>query len=74
MPFYRHPEATGRENEITVIEDPSMVEEDENGALWPTFAFVDRFTIRAHPVIIDSLLQGAERLWTLDELLEELQD
>jgi len=73
MPLYRDPEATGRLDEITVIEDPGMVEVDETGALRPSFAFIDSFTVRAHPVIIDSLLEGAERLWSLDELLGDLE-
>jgi len=74
MPFYRHPEATGRPDEITVIEDSSMVEKDETGAWQPTFAFVDSLTIKAHPTIVDSLVEGAERLWTLEELLVDLEN
>ncbi len=73
MPLYRDPDATGRLDEITVIEDPGMVEKDESGAMRPTFAFIDSFTVRAHPVIIDSLLKDAERLWTLEELLADLE-
>ncbi len=72
MPLYRDPEATGRLDDITVIEDPGMVEQDASGAMRPTFAFIDSYTVRAHPVIIDSLLEDAERLWTLEELLAEL--
>ena len=72
MPLYRDPEATGRLDEITVIEDPSMTEQDASGAMRPTFAFIDSYTVRAHPVIIDSLLEDAERLWTMEELLAEL--
>lgn len=72
MPLYRDPEATGRLDEITVIEDPGMVEKDESGAMRPTFAFIDSLTVRAHPVIIDTLLEGAERLWTMEELLTDL--
>ena len=73
MPLYRDPEATGRLDEITVIEDPGMVEQDESGAMRPTFAFIDSFTVRAHPVIIDSLLEGAERLWSMEELLNNIE-
>jgi len=72
MPLYRDPDATGRLDEITVIEDPEMVEEDADGVLWPSFAFIDRLTIRAHPVIIDCLLEGTERLWSLEEVLTDL--
>ena len=72
MISYRDLEATGQQDEITVIEDPRMVEPDDSGALLPTFAFVDTHTIRAHPVIIDALIENAERLWTLDELLADL--
>ena len=72
MPLYRDPEATGQLDEITVIEDPSMVETAEDGTMRPTFKFIDSYTVRAHPVIIDSLLEDAERLWTLDELLPDL--
>jgi hypothetical protein len=72
MPLYRHPEATGRLDEITVIEDPDMVEADESGALRPSFAFIDRLTIRAHPAIMDALVESSERLWSLDEVLAGL--
>jgi hypothetical protein len=72
MPLYRDPEATGRLDEITVIEDPGMEERDEFGVMRPTFAFIDDLTVRAHPVIIDSLLEDAERLWTIDELLADV--
>ena len=74
MPLYRDPEATGGPDELTVIEDASMMEKDEAGAWRPTFAFIDRYTVRAHPVIVDSLLEGTERLWTLEELLGELEN
>ena len=73
MPFYRDPEASGQSDEITVIEDASMVEKDEDGTLKPTFAFIDSLTVKAHPVIIDSLIEDAERLWTLEELLADLE-
>ena len=72
MPSYRDSEATGQFDEITVIEDPGMVEQDDSGALLPTFAFIDTYTVCAHPVIIDALIENAERLWTLEELLADL--
>lgn len=73
MPLYRDPEATGQLDELTVIEDASMVEKDEDGYLKPTFAFIDSLTVKAHPVIIDSLIEDAERLWTLEDLLADLE-
>ena len=72
MPFYRDLEATGRLDEITVIEDPSMRKKDSSGEMLATFEWIDKFTIRAHPIIIDFLLQDAERLWKLEELLADL--
>ncbi len=72
MPQYRHQEASGRPDEITVIEDKKMVVKGEDGSLRPGFAFIDAYTVRAHPRIIDVLVDDAERLWTLDELLAEL--
>jgi hypothetical protein len=69
MPLYRHPGATGRLDEITVIEDPDMVEADESGALRPSYAFIDRLTVKAHPLIMDALVQGSERLWSVNEVL-----
>ena len=65
MPVYRHPEATGRPDEITVIEDPDMVERDASGALHPSFAFIDPLTVRAHPAIMDSLVEKSERLYEM---------
>ena len=73
MPQYRHMEAMGRTDEITVIEDPGMVAENEDGSVRPDFAFIDAYTVRAHPRIIDLLVNQSERLWTLDELLESLE-
>ena len=72
MPQYRHIESTGRTDEITVIEDPSMVAESADGTVRPDYAFIDPHTIRAHPQIIDALINQSERLWTLDEVLTEL--
>ena len=40
MPQYRHQEALGHPDEITVIEDKKMLVEDENGELCPGFAFM----------------------------------
>ena len=72
MPQYRHIESTGRTDEITVIEDPGMVAKSADGTFQPDYAFIDSHTIRAHPQIIDALINQSERLWTLDEVLTEL--
>ena len=74
MPHYRHIESTGRADEITVIEDPGMVTESADGTVRPDYAFIDPHTIRAHPRIIDALINQSERLWTLDELLNVLDE
>ncbi len=73
MPQYRHLQATGRDDEVTVIEDEQMVVTDGDGTAQPSFAFIDPYTIRAHPRIIDLLVRQSERLWTLDELLDSLR-
>ena len=49
-----------------------MLIEDENGDLCPGFAFIDAYTVRAHPRIIDALMGESERLWTLEEILADL--
>ncbi len=71
MPLYRHPEATGAPDEITVIEDREMfVQDEKTGNLKPRFEFIDAYTIKAHPLIVEALIIDAERLWTLDEVLD----
>ena len=69
MPQFRHKEAEGRPDEITVIEDKSMLFKDGKGIRSPGFEFIDSHTVKAHPFIIDALLVDAERLWTTDEVL-----
>ena len=71
MPHYRHRDATGAPGGITVIEDKGLSFKDSKGARSPGFEFIDSQTVRAHPLIIDFLLVGAERLWTMDELIHE---
>ena len=74
MPLYRHPEASGDPNEITVIEDRGMFTQDEEtGARQPGFEFIDSQTIKAHPLIVEALIIDAERLWTMDEILTGLE-
>ncbi len=64
MPLYRHVEASGAPDEITVIEDRGMLGRDQ-----PSFEFIDSHTIKAHPLIVEALIIDAERLWTLEEVL-----
>ena len=74
MPHYRYYEAQGSEDEITVIEDKSMFVKDQNGNWAPGFEFIDTQTVKAHPSIIDALLEDSERLWSMDEVLAEIVD
>ena len=66
--------ADGPREDILVIEDRTMVTLDAAGNLRPGFRFIDGHTVRAHPIIIDVLLnqEEAEPLWTMDELLRDL--
>ena len=74
MPPYRHSEASGEPDEITVIEDREMfVQDKETGAIRPRFEFIDSHTIKAHPLIIEALIVDAERLWTMDEVLAAIE-
>ena len=70
MPNYRYADTAGGFNEITVIEDKSMFVKDGKGNWSPGFEFIDSHTVKAHPFIIDALLVDAERLWTLDQILQ----
>ena len=72
MPQYRYKDAQGDADEITVIEDKSMFSKDVKGNWAPGFEFIDSRTVKAHPFIIDALLEDAERLWSMDEVLSEL--
>ncbi|NKB70401.1 MAG: hypothetical protein GKR89_25300 [Candidatus Latescibacteria bacterium] len=74
MPTYRHRDAWGHADEITVIEDEAMVEIDEDGEQLASFKFIDSNTVKAHPRIMDILLEEAERLWSIDEVLKGLGD
>lgn len=73
MRSYRDKEACGRPDDVVVIEDPSMVVVDESGNRWPDFRFIDNNTVRAHPLIVEALLEDAEPLWSLGEVLEECE-
>ncbi len=73
MAHYRYKDARGSSDEITVIEDKSMFTKDSQGNWAPGFEFIDRQTVKAHPFIIQVLLEDAERLWSMDELLDELE-
>ena len=61
--------------DITVIEDAAMVTEDEDGNALANYKFVDPYTIRAHPLIIEALLQDeeTEQVWTLEQILSDLE-
>lgn len=74
MAFYRDKSPWSDAEEIVVIEDSNMTAADEDGNPMPDFCFIDRFTVRAHPKIIDLLLEAdeAERIWSMDEVLGEL--
>ena len=72
MPQYRYKDAQGEADEITVIEDKSMFTKDNKGNWAPGFEFIDTRTVKAHPFIIEALLEDAERLWSMDEVLGEL--
>ena len=68
MPLYRHAEASGGPDDILVIEDREMLLRDQ-----PGFEFIDSRTIKAHPLIIEALIADSERLWTLEEILADVE-
>ena len=68
MPLYRHIACDGRADDIFIIEDPTM-ETKSDGCRGPGWYFVDRHTVKAHPAIIEALLESAERLWCIEEIL-----
>ena len=74
MPQYRYKDALGDADEITVIEDKGMYRTDVNGKWSPGFEFIDSHTVKAHPFIIEVLLEDAERLWSIDDILEGFDD
>ena len=69
MPLYRHAEASGAPDEILVIEDRGMLLRDQ-----PSFEFIDSHTIKAHPLIVEALIANSERLWTLEEILADVEE
>ena len=73
MAHYRYKDAQGSSDEIAFIEDKGMFTKDSNGNWAPGFEFIDQQTVKAHPFIIEVLLEDAERLWSIDELLEALE-
>ena len=74
MAYYRDKSPWNNSEEIVVIEDLNMVVPDDDGNEMPDFCFIDRNTVRAHPKIIDLLLEAdeAERVWSIEEILGEL--
>ena len=73
MPQYRYKDALGESDEITVIEDKGMYQTDANGNWSPGYKFIDSRTVMAHPFIIEVLLEDAERLWSIDDVLGALE-
>ncbi len=58
-----------RQQEIVVIEDKSVFIKDPKTGKWkPGHTSTDSHTLRAHPFVIDSLLQDCERLWSMDDM------
>ena len=57
------------------IEDAAMVTQDEDGNALASYKFVDRYTIRAHPLIVDALLEDeeTEQVWTMNQILSSLE-
>ena len=47
---------------------------DANGNWSPGYEFIDSRTVKAHPFIIEVLLEDAERLWSIDDVLGALED
>jgi hypothetical protein len=74
MPRYRYRNTEECVDDITVIEDRGLYVKDSDGNWSPGFEFIDRYTVRAHPYIIDALLEDAEQVWTMDEVLRVLDD
>ncbi len=69
MPLYRHTDASGEPDDILVIEDRGMLGQGQ-----PRFEFIDSRTIKAHPLIIEALIADSERLWTLEEILADVEE
>ncbi len=59
--------------DIVVIEDRSLFTRGPDGRWGPGFVFIDAHTVRAHPSILDVLITDAQRLWTLEELLDWME-
>ena len=74
MDQFPNSEATAAPTDITVIEDAAMVTQDDDGNALASFEFIDRYTVRAHPLIVDALLEDeeTERVWTMNQILESL--
>jgi len=54
---------------MVVIEERSLFCRNDAGDWAPGLEFIDSRTLRAHPLIIETLLVSAERLWSAEELL-----
>ena len=75
MDQFPHHETAILPTDITVIEDAAMVTQDEDGNALASYKFIDRYTIRAHPLIVDALLEDeeTERVWTMNQILSGLE-
>ncbi|MBI1961650.1 MAG: hypothetical protein HYS45_03030 [Parcubacteria group bacterium] len=62
-----------REQEVVVTEDHAMFVKDRDGNWTPGFEYTGAHTVKAHPFIIDALLEDVERILTLDEVLAALE-
>ena len=72
MPHYRDREARGDPDDIIVIEDKTLMKVGAEGHRHPGYEYIDENTIRAHPFLVAVLLVDAERIWTVEEMLQEL--
>ena len=69
MAIYRYADLESGVDEMVVIEDRSLFCRNDAGDWTPGLEFIDSRTLRAHPLIIETLLVSAERLWSAEELL-----
>ncbi len=68
-PSIRYADLESGVDEMVVIEDRSLFCRNDAGDWAPGLEFIDSRTLRAHPLIIETLLVSAERLWSAEELL-----
>ena len=71
MPLYLYEGAGRREDDVYVIEDPAAVTTDGAEVEQPAYELVDAHTVRAHPLLVAVLVPRSQRLWSLQEVLDE---